>query len=127
MRYRVFCASLADVFDNEVPQLWRTSLFGLIHDTPHLDWLLLTKRIGNAAQMLKSDPPEGIDMGALPNVWIGATIAKVTQLGAAAEQTERKFTLAFGGMSESVRAWSEELGARLKRSRSEPGSQVLIC
>ena len=75
VRYRVFCASLADVFDNEVPQLWRTSLFGLIHDTPHLDWLLLTKRIGNAAQMLKSDPPEGIDMGALPNVWIGATIA----------------------------------------------------
>lgn len=75
VRYRVFCASLADVFDNEVPQLWRTSLFGLIHDTPHLDWLLLTKRIGNAAQMLKADPPEGIDMGALPNIWIGATIA----------------------------------------------------
>jgi len=50
---------------------------------------------------------------------IGATIAKVTQLGAAAEQTERKFTLAFGGMSESVRAWSEELGARLKRSSDD--------
>lgn len=74
VRYRVFCASLADVFDNEVPQLWRTSLFGLIHDTPYLDWLLLTKRIGNASEMLKSDPPEGIDMCALPNVWIGATI-----------------------------------------------------
>lgn len=74
IRYRVFCASLADVFDNEVPQLWRTSLFGLIHDTPHLDWLLLTKRIGNAARMLVEDAPEGIDMGALPNVWIGATI-----------------------------------------------------
>lgn len=74
IRHRVFCASLADVFDNSVPQLWRTSLFGLIYDTPHLDWLLLTKRIGNASEMLKSDPPEGVDMGALPNVWIGATI-----------------------------------------------------
>ncbi len=74
-RQRVFCASLADVFDNAVPQLWRTSLFGLIYDTPHLDWLLLTKRIGNAARMLKEDPPEGIDMAALHNVWLGATIA----------------------------------------------------
>lgn len=74
VRPKVFCASLADVFDNEVPQLWRTSLFGLIYDTPHLDWLLLTKRIGNAARMLKGDPPEGIDMAAMPNVWIGATI-----------------------------------------------------
>lgn len=73
-RQRVFCASLADVFDNEVPQLWRTELFGLIHDTPNLDWLLLTKRIGNAARMLREDAPEGIDMANLPNVWIGATI-----------------------------------------------------
>jgi protein gp37 len=73
-RQRVFCASLADVFDNAVPQLWRTALFALIHDTPNLDWLLLTKRIGNAAAMLQSDPPEGIDMAALPNLWLGATI-----------------------------------------------------
>jgi protein gp37 len=74
VRYRVFCASLADVFDNEVPQLWRTWLFGLIHDTPRLDWLLLTKRIGNAAKMLMEDAPEGIDMATLPNIWIGASI-----------------------------------------------------
>lgn len=73
-RQRVFCASLADVFDNQVPQLWRTSLFGMIHDTPNLDWLLLTKRIGNAAAMLRSDPPEGVDMAELPNLWLGATI-----------------------------------------------------
>jgi protein gp37 len=73
-RQRVFCSSLADVFDNEVPQLWRTALFALIYDTPNLDWLLLTKRIGNAAVMLKNDAPEGIDIGSLPNLWIGATI-----------------------------------------------------
>ncbi|MES2685510.1 MAG: phage Gp37/Gp68 family protein [Pseudomonadota bacterium] len=76
-RQRVFCASMADVFDNAVPQQWRTNLFALIHDTPNLDWLLLTKRIGNAAEMLQNDPPEGLNMATLRNVWIGATI--VTQ------------------------------------------------
>lgn len=73
-RQRVFCASLADVFDNAVPQYWRTALFGLIFDTPNLDWLLLTKRIGNATDMLRGDPPEGIAMAELPNLWIGATV-----------------------------------------------------
>jgi hypothetical protein len=43
-RQRVFCASLADVFDNQVPANWRADLFELIHATPNLDWLLLTKR-----------------------------------------------------------------------------------
>jgi protein gp37 len=40
----VFCASLADVFDNQVHWSWRQDLFGLIHATPNLTWLLLTKR-----------------------------------------------------------------------------------
>ena len=48
----VFCASLADVFDNEVPLQWRADLFALIRATPNLEWLLVTKRIGNAASML---------------------------------------------------------------------------
>jgi protein gp37 len=30
VRYRVFCASLADVFDNEVPVQWRRDLLDLI-------------------------------------------------------------------------------------------------
>lgn len=51
-RRRVFCASLADVFDNEVPAEWRRDLLNLIADTPNLDWLVLTKRIGNAQRML---------------------------------------------------------------------------
>ncbi|MGF6547187.1 protein gp37 [Paraburkholderia youngii] len=50
-RQRVFCASLADVFDNEVDPLWRRDLFELIERTPDLDWLLLTKRIGNVSDM----------------------------------------------------------------------------
>ncbi|KVP84494.1 hypothetical protein WJ95_20225 [Burkholderia ubonensis] len=69
-RQRVFCASLADVFDNEVDLLWRRDLFQLIADTPNLDWLLLTKRIGNVPTMLRH-----IGVDKLPdNVWLGATI-----------------------------------------------------
>lgn len=79
-RRRVFCASLADVFDNEVNPTWRVDLFDLISRTTNLDWLLLTKRIGNAKEMIDSSkttlrlggwkqPP-----GPLPNVWLGATV-----------------------------------------------------
>ena len=56
--WRVFCASLADVFDNEVPDEWRHDLWRLIDATPHLDWLIVTKRIGNAERML---PPTWIN------------------------------------------------------------------
>ena len=79
-RQRVFCASLADVFDNAVDPQWRADLFALIAATPNLDWLLLTKRIGNVRGMLAelahgNDPDLSLlDMMPLPNVWIGATI-----------------------------------------------------
>jgi protein gp37 len=68
-RRRVFCASLADVFDNEVPDEWRIDLFALIRDTPSLDWLLLTKRIGNVAKMLPADWGNGYS-----NVWLGIPV-----------------------------------------------------
>lgn len=80
LRYKVFCASLADVFDNAVPEQWRFDLFKLIEQTPHLDWLLLTKRIGNATAMLEKTiraltaGREGWADNYFPNVWIGATI-----------------------------------------------------
>ena len=78
-RRRVFCASLADVFDNEVPGQWRRDLFDLIRATPNLDWLLLTKRIGNALRMLpwaaEGAPGNMVAGSAIyPNVWLGATI-----------------------------------------------------
>ena len=41
-RRRVFCASMADVFDNKVPTSWRVDLWSLIRSTPALDWFLLT-------------------------------------------------------------------------------------
>ncbi|MFN6996089.1 MAG: phage Gp37/Gp68 family protein [Aquincola tertiaricarbonis] len=71
-RMKVF-PSLCDPFDNAVPVEWRLAFFQLIAATPHLDWLLLTKRIGNVAGMLgdwKTVP-------LLPNIWLGATV--VTQ------------------------------------------------
>lgn len=43
-RPRVFCASLSDWLDPEVPIEWLADLLDLIRRTPHLDWLLLTKR-----------------------------------------------------------------------------------
>jgi protein gp37 len=43
-RRKVFCASLADAFDPEAPDQWRSDLFSLIEQTSNLDWLLLTKR-----------------------------------------------------------------------------------
>ena len=76
-RPRVFCASMADVFDKDGPADARARLWGLIHDTPSLDWLLLTKRIGNARAMLPPDWLRTPIYGELPN-WphnlrIGAT------------------------------------------------------
>ena len=64
----VFCASLADVFDNEVEPQWRADLFALIRDTPNLIWLLLTKRVGNVIKMCPDDLPANVAIGAtLPN------------------------------------------------------------
>lgn len=47
----VFCSSLADVFDNEIPTEWRRDLFELIIKTPNLIWLLLTKRPQNIVKL----------------------------------------------------------------------------
>jgi protein gp37 len=91
-RQRVFSASLSDWLDNEVPILWQVDLLDLVRETPDLDWLLLTKRIGTlgtrlqqvvdylvedaqparpqllrwVSQWLHGTPP--------PNVWLGASI-----------------------------------------------------
>lgn len=77
-RQRVFCASLADVFDNAVDPAWRREVFDLIRATPNLDWLLLTKRIGITQRLFDEchmDPPDGGSGYDWPaNVWLGASI-----------------------------------------------------
>lgn len=67
-RRRVF-PSVCDPFDNEAPPILRDRLFATIRATPALDWLLLTKRIGNAKSMLPADWGSGY-----ANVWLGTTV-----------------------------------------------------
>lgn len=76
VRYRVFCASLADVFDNQIDPAWRCDLWDLIYETPHLDWLVLTKRPQNIHKML----PATWGAEGWPNVWIGTTTENQTEL-----------------------------------------------
>lgn len=70
-RHRVFCASLADVFDTHPSILpeWRADLWDLIRATPNLNWMMLTKRPGNITKMLPEDWGRGY-----PNVWLGCTV-----------------------------------------------------
>lgn len=85
-RHRVFCASLADVFeDRDVVGESRSRLFDMISRTPNLDWLLLTKRPQNILKHILAGEkypisPAGRDLCARwgmgeapPNVWLGVT------------------------------------------------------
>jgi protein gp37 len=74
---KVFCASLADVFDPEVPGEWRKALFDTITDTPHLIWQLLTKRPEVALDFYHNEiglRDETIIGKFLPNVWLGVSV-----------------------------------------------------
>lgn len=44
IRYKVFANSMSDWLDDEVPAEWLAGMLETIHDTPRLDWQLLTKR-----------------------------------------------------------------------------------
>lgn len=74
LRYRVFCASLADVFEAKPnqPELdeWRSDLWALIEVTPNLDWLLLTKRPENVLRIV----PEHWQARLPANIWIGTSV-----------------------------------------------------
>lgn len=69
-RARVFCASLADVFEaRDDLDPWREDLWKLIESTPYLDWLLLTKR---PEEMVKRTPSSWRN-GWPDNVWAGTS------------------------------------------------------
>jgi protein gp37 len=88
-RHRVFCASMADVFEGpeSMPaESWplveaaRARLFALIEATPNLDWLLLTKRPQHILPTLKRIRHHwaiserewpGLRTG---NVWLGTSV-----------------------------------------------------
>ena len=80
VRQRVFCASLADVFEGiegmplepaRVVAFARADLWRLIERTTALDWLLLTKRPENVPTMV----PDRWNVEGFPNnVWVGTTV-----------------------------------------------------
>ncbi len=77
VRYRVFVGSMCDWAEkhpdaetDRVMAAFRIRLFDLIRRTPHLDWLLLSKRIENVKALLPwtdADKP-------WPNVWVMTTV-----------------------------------------------------
>lgn len=74
-RFKVFCASMADVFEDN-PQLndWRSDLWDLIELTPNLDWLLLTKRPENVLRMTRRWTPENYGPEWPANIWLGTSV-----------------------------------------------------
>jgi protein gp37 len=95
-RHRVFCASLADVFDAEVPDSWRLELFDLVRRTQHLDWLLLTKRpqlirrlIGGALDAFPETPDVTMATEAWLQAWIDGVAPTNVWLGTTAENQEQ--------------------------------------
>lgn len=82
VRRRVFCASMADVFEtHRNPEtersmdIARARLAEMIENTPALDWLLLTKRIESADKYFELMFGEAYAVGGdLPsNLWLGVT------------------------------------------------------
>lgn len=68
VRKRVFCASMADVFeDRDELNPHRSRLWSLIESTQNLDWMLLTKRPENAVHMMPRHWP-------ISKAWIGVTV-----------------------------------------------------
>jgi protein gp37 len=68
VRRRVFCASMADVFENRRDlDTWRERLWPIIEATSSLDWLLLTKRPQNIGRLVpwRDRWPT--------NIWLGTT------------------------------------------------------
>jgi protein gp37 len=79
--------SLCDWLDDEVPIEWLARFLKLIHDTPNLNWLLLSKRPENWRNRLANAALEAERLGVDPfvdnwlyhdlppkNVWIGTSV-----------------------------------------------------
>jgi protein gp37 len=71
---RVFCASMADLFEERDDEIGRRldrerdRLWAVIAATSSLDWMLLTKRPAGMRRLLPRE------IAALPNVWPGVTV-----------------------------------------------------
>lgn len=67
---RVFCASMADVFEAGAPRSDRRRLWALIEATPSLRWQLLTKR----PERILDQIPAAWRRKAPENVWYGTSV-----------------------------------------------------
>ena len=72
-RLRVFHNSLSDMFDKEVPDGWSMDAFKAMADTPNLQHLVLTKRIGNVRPYTKRDGL-AFDLIGDGRIWLGITV-----------------------------------------------------
>ncbi len=85
-RARVFCASLAEWLDYKAPTAWRVELLALIEETPHLDWLLLTKR----PESWNARMHEAMGAGSkLAHAWINGTAPRNVWIGTSIEDQQR--------------------------------------
>ncbi len=77
-RRRVFCASMADVFEPRDDLMnTRAQLFSLIKTTSELDWLILTKRPYEIMPLMSIMTGDSDWTGfekEWPNVWLGVTV-----------------------------------------------------
>ena len=67
----VFINSQSDFFDNEVPNEWRSCAYDVFADCENLEFLLVTKRIGNVEKMVD---PRWIESGFPDNVRLLITV-----------------------------------------------------
>ena len=74
-RRRVFCGSLMDFADNQIPSRWRDDAWHVMAMCQALDWMVLSKRPQNYGKMLPGTPigaPQWRD--GWPHVWLGTTV-----------------------------------------------------
>lgn len=120
-RRRVFCASMADVFeDRRELDVQRVRLWRLIEETPNLDWLLLTKRpekISDLSPWIGGEWPR--------NVWLGTTIERqkwVGRIDAILKHTARIHFLSceplLGPLD--IRAWTSKIDWVIAGGESGP-------
>ena len=132
-RALVFCASLADVFDNHasIRLEWRHDLWKLIAATPHLDWLLLTKRPQNVPKIVSG----WMGPHSWPsNVWIGTTVENQTEadrriphLLAIPARIRFLSVEPMLGPVDLERVWMDRVQHRFGDSANLPGLSWVIC
>lgn len=79
MRPRIFANSMSDWLDDEVPIQWLAKLLDTIRLTPHLDWLLLTKRPENFQRRMMQvvDNCDDLDVCEFAYEWLGQKECRV--------------------------------------------------